>query len=127
MSVLSHRTQQSESNTQSEVKRANCSPLQIHKHFILLYQKFITKAISKVLIYDFGEDDKAESCGKRNAHSAVEDHMYHSHRCKQYKHRSEKLADLAIGKQGEYPATFQTKSATSFADCFPKARLHKMA
>mgnify|MGYP006979108800 FL=1 len=105
MSVLSHRTQQSESNTQSEVKRANCSPLQIHKHFILLYQKFITKAISKVLIYDFGEDDKAESCGKRNAHSAVEDHMYHSHRCKQYKHRSEKLADLAIGKQGEYPAT----------------------
>ncbi len=80
MSVLSHRTQQSESNTQSEVKRANCSPLQIHKHFILLYQKFITKAISKVLIYDFGEDDKAESCGKRNAHSAVENHIYHSRR-----------------------------------------------
>jgi len=58
-----------------------------------------------VLIYDFREDDKTKSCSKRNAHSAVEYHMYHSHRCKQYKHSSEKLADLAIGKQGEYPAT----------------------
>lgn len=80
MSVLSHRTQQSESNTQSEVKRANCSPLQIHKHFILLYQKFITKAISKVLIYDFREDDKTKSCGEGYADGSVEYHMYHSHR-----------------------------------------------
>lgn len=40
----------------------------------------MTKAISKVLIYDFGEDDKAESCGEGYADGAVEYHMYHSHR-----------------------------------------------
>ena len=57
-----------------------------------------------MLIYDFWEDDKTESCGEGYADGAVKYHMYHSHRWEQNKYRSEKLADFAIGKQGEYPA-----------------------
>ena len=58
-----------------------------------------------MLIYDFGEDDKTKSCGEGYADGAVEYHMYHSRRWEQNKYRSEKLTNLAIGKQSEYPAT----------------------